>query len=64
VRVLGTDFDPVVVAATCVLGAIAVGFVWVLRDVLLTAPSAAFPLMLLVLFGPLGVWAFVVKRRS
>lgn len=63
-RLLGTDFDPVTVAATLVLGTVAVGLVWVLRGVLLEAPGAAFPLILLVLFGPVGVWAFIVKRRE
>ncbi len=56
-------FDPVIIGAVVVVGALAVGTVWLLRDVLQTAPEAAFPLLLTVLVGGMLIVAYVAKRR-
>lgn len=52
-------FDPVIIGATLVVGALAVGSVYVLRDVLVTAPEMAFPLLFTVLIGGMLIVAWL-----
>lgn len=63
-RVGSTEFDPVVVGITAVLGAIAIGLAWLLRDVLVEAPSTAFPLLFSVMIGGVLVAVWVSKKRA
>jgi hypothetical protein len=63
VRVLGVEFDPLVAGATLLVGAVAVALVYLLRDVLVEAPAAAFGLLFTVTIGGLFVVAWLAGRR-
>lgn len=62
-RVGSTEFDPVVVGIAGVLGLFAVGLAWLLRDVLVEAPSTAFPLLFSVWIGGVLVVVWLSKKR-
>lgn len=57
-------FDPVIIGATIVVGALAVGSVYLLRDVLIRAPEMAFPLLFTVLIGGMMVVAWLRGRTD
>lgn len=63
-RVLGTEFDPLVAGATLVVGTLAVGLVYLLRDLLVRAPAEAFALLFTVTIGGLFAVAWLVQRRG
>lgn len=63
-RVGSTEFDPVIVGIASVVGAIAIGLAWLLRDVLVEAPSTAFPLLFSVWIGGVFVIVWLSKRRG
>lgn len=63
-RVLGTEFDPLVAAATTLFGALAVGLAYLLRGVLVEAPATAFPLLFTVTIGGAFLVAWIANRRA
>lgn len=56
--------DPAILGAGLVVGALAVASVYLLRDVLVTAPEAAFPLLFTVLIGGMLLVAWLRRRRA
>lgn len=63
-RVLGTEFDPIAVGIVAVLGLVAIAAAWFLRDVLVAAPSTAFPLLFSVLVGGVVLVLWLSGRRE
>lgn len=63
-RIGRTEFDPVIVGATVVIGLVAIALAFLLRDVLVQAPSTAFPLLLSVVVGGVMLVVWLGKRRQ